>query len=285
MALLRRKAEAIKVAFKKTFADLPDLSNPHFEQSESTASGFSYSKKVTHRQDNGIKSSRYEEIFMNRPSATPQNEEEVPSGHIGDNVFLEHMDKILSGFPMVGVPTNPSPITATLHLGTLSNAENLDRLRRQKFTHLLDCGNNDTTHNSKSRQMFKVNTQGMKLHVCLGANDDEYFDLNDVFKDAFEVIESAKAARGKLMIYGPGVNLASAICIAYLVFTGTKLLEATRIIKNERRLTLNNWNFMQQLVQFAREHNGLETSLKWIRPTFEYGANTVKTVTTITYSR
>jgi len=284
MSLIRRKAEAIAVAFKKTFADLPDLSNPHFEQCEKTESGFSYSsKKTTHRNENGVRSTRYEEIFMTDPKA-PLSQDEVSGDHIGDNVFLEHMDKILSGFPMVGVPTNPSPITAHLLLGTLNNAENLERLKKQKFTHLLDCGNYDTSHNSKNRQKYKINTAGIKLHICLGAIDDDYFDLNEVFQDAFEVIESAKACNGKCLIYGPGVNLASAICIAYLVYTDMKLLDATRLIKNERRLTLNNWNFMQQLVQFARENNGLETSLKWIRPVFEYGTNSMRTVTTITYS-
>ena len=67
--------------------------------------------------------------------------------------------------------------------------------------------------------------------------------------------------RGKVLIHCTGVSRCGAIALSYLIHRGMRLIQASQMLKNERRVVLCNSNFMRQLVEYARDLNMLDEDI------------------------
>ena len=67
------------------------------------------------------------------------------------------------------------------------------------------------------------------------------------------------------MLYSEGVSRSGALMLAYMLYRGTFLLEAAKLLKDSRRTALCNLNFMRQLVTYAAELGYLDPSLENIK--------------------
>ena len=56
-----------------------------------------------------------------------------------DETYLNKMQNLFSTSMYYGVPPTPTMIAPNVFLGTQSNGENLDILKRMKITHVLNC--------------------------------------------------------------------------------------------------------------------------------------------------
>lgn len=73
------------------------------------------------------------------------------------------------------------------------------------------------------------------------------------FEMAHRFINDARAMGHRVLIACPGVSRSGVLALSYLISQGFTLFEATRSLKDKRRLLLCNEGFMKQLVSYARE--------------------------------
>jgi protein-tyrosine phosphatase len=100
----------------------------------------------------------------------------------------------------------------------------------------------------------------LKLIFCVQAEDTIQYDITQHFREAFSYLDKVKRTGGRALVHcALGINRSAAVCLAYLmVDQKMPLLEATRVLKNKRRILLSNKAFQRQLVMFARSKNLLD---------------------------
>ena len=53
--------------------------------------------------------------------------------------YFDRLHDILTGPPFIGVPPEPTAFVDLVYVGTIAQSENLELLKRLKFTHVLNC--------------------------------------------------------------------------------------------------------------------------------------------------
>lgn len=167
------------------------------------------------------------------------------------------MKQILSAVPCYGVPPEPSLISTGVYLGTSADAENLALLKAWKITYLLNCDGGSYIRFKRLREKYGP-TSGVQGYEELPIEDFEGADVRSYFDRAHGFVNFARARNARVLIYCPGVSRGGAIAISYLLSLGHPLLEATKLIKEKRRVVLSNDSFIQQLITYARERALLE---------------------------
>lgn len=92
------------------------------------------------------------------------------------------------------------------------------------------------------------------------AEDNDRYNISQHFSEAFNYLNVVKRRGGVALVHcALGINRSAAVCLAYMmVDRQLPLLEATRLLKNKRRILLSNKAFQRQLVIFARSRNLLD---------------------------
>lgn len=169
-----------------------------------------------------------------------------------EEAVLARMQNILGGHPYLGVPREPSKIARGIFLGGIADAENLDLLRRVGITHVLNCSGRPAVRRRQLRNPY-IGNRDIAGYLQIDAQDEEGYDISVHFRQCCHFIFSARKAGGQVLIYGEGVSRAGAVCLAYLLYRGMYLLEATRLLKDARRTALCNAGFMRHLIRYAQD--------------------------------
>jgi len=177
-----------------------------------------------------------------------------------DDEYAQKMEKILSAYPTVGVPRDPSMIATNVYIGTNANAENTKLLSSLGIKYLLNCDGGSYVRFKRYRDLYEPDAQIVGYDE-VPAEDREDFHIRAFFEKAIAYIDYCRGRGGKVLIFDPGVSRSGAIAIAYLIHNGLTLLDATRALKQQRRVALCNVGFMRQLVTYAREKGMLDSDL------------------------
>jgi len=189
---------------------------------------------------------RVRNTAITSPAATRlfNDYEDIPD----NEVYFEKLHKILTGPPFIGVPPEPSAFLDLVYVGTIAQSENLELLKRLKFTHVLNCAGLPTTLKQSRKARYK--DSGIRYEE-LPIDDSERFDILPYFSLAHSFISSAPY-RSRILIADHGVSRSGAIAISYMIKRGSTLLKAADIFKKIRRVALCNEGFMRALVAYAR---------------------------------
>lgn len=159
------------------------------------------------------------------------------------------------------VPEEPYEILDHLYLGNAKQAENVALLHQEGITHVINCCPGIRRIRADRIYMQRAEMEYLEF-PCV---DDEEYDIQQHFDDAFVFIEEARKAGGKVLIYSEnGVNTSGYITIAYtMVSNDLDLLSAIKMVAEKRGSVLKNENFQEQLLQFASEHDMLKASFDY----------------------
>ena len=177
-----------------------------------------------------------------------------------DDEYAQRMEKILSAYPTIGVPRDPTMIMNNVYIGTNANAENSKLLKSLGIRYLLNMDGGSYVRFKRYRDLYEPDTQVVGYDE-IPAEDREDFNIRAFFEKAISYIDYCRGRGGKVLIFDPGVSRAGAVAIAYLIANGQTLLDATRTLKQQRRVALCNVGFMRQLVSFAREKCMLDNDI------------------------
>ncbi|XP_055025124.1 dual specificity protein phosphatase 26 [Misgurnus anguillicaudatus] len=137
-----------------------------------------------------------------------------------------------------------------LYIGNMDIAENLEKLRRCQFTHVLNCA-----HSSRrGSEIYK----GMGItYMGIEAHDTTTFDMSANFNTAAEFIHTALIGKGKILVHcHVGVSRSATIVLAYLMLKhNMTLVEAINTVK-EGRGVIPNRGFLRQLINLHIKLHG-----------------------------
>jgi len=219
------------------------------------------SRFLTDRSENSIQIYRR---MADAPRMYSYKEMEEPADLPNDDFYVNKMQDILTGVPCVGVPPEPSMIEHGVYLGTSANAENLALLKQWHIQYLLNCDGGSYIRFRRLRERYGAES-GVLGYEEIPAEDTDHFNIRGYFDKVQAFVTYAKSRGGRVLIYCPGVSRSGAIALAYLITAGQSLLQATRSLKEKRRVVLGNTNFMRQLVQYARDRGQLDGDVKGVR--------------------
>lgn len=209
------------------------------------------------------------QTLYNMDVLSAKNDPLYVTGEIGlspqDELYAEKMEAILSAVPCVGVPPEPSMLWGgRVYLGSSADAENMSILKRLRIQYVLNCGGGSYISQQEARDRYGPES-GILVYQEVQAVDRDTFNMRSCFDKAIQFITDAVSRNQRVLIYSPGVSRSGAVAIAYLMHTGETLLNATRLVKTERRVALTNDGFMRQLVQFAKEKGCLDHFVEKIK--------------------
>ena len=185
--------------------------------------------------------------------------------HVPDNVYVEKMQNILSAYPCIGTPRDPTPLNVNqVFVGSIANAENIPLLKSMSITYIFNCERSGLIPFRRAKEIYRKDS-GILGYDELPVDDCDYTNVKPYFARSQQFIDHARSKGGKVLIYSKGVSLSGAVAIAYLLNSGFPLLQATKILKDTRRVALTNVHFMEQLVEYARERGLLDTGITSVR--------------------
>jgi hypothetical protein len=187
---------------------------------------------------------------------------------IDDQVYIDKMSDILSGYPHLGVPPHPTKIFDHVYLGTSANIGNPTQLNDLHIDFALNCAGFFSPLGPRKKNYLQH--LGIKEYKEIYGHDEEGYNITLDFPAAFSFLDSVKRKQGRCLIYCSGVSQSGAICIGYMVHCGIPLLSAVKELKEARRTVLCNHNFMEQLVKYARGRDGLDTDV-YEYQSYKYG--------------
>lgn len=185
----------------------------------------------------------------------------VYENYPADEEYLEKMMRILSTYPTVGVPREPTQIISTVFLGSTANAENLPQLKAMNIRYLLNCAPGKGLYPVRRARQFYPPETGIAGYEELPIEESEWFAIRPYFERAQGFIDYARRQHGNVLVYCPGVSRSGAIMLSYLIASGMPLLEATRTLKDRRRVALTNEGYMKDLIAYARERGMLDSDI------------------------
>lgn len=176
---------------------------------------------------------------------------------ISEDRYVELMREILLAEPYRGVCTEPTRLLDHVYIGSQSNAESLRLLRQLRITYVLNCAGYKGPRPVPNASPY----EGLGIdYYEFQAEDTDSYDICRHFPEAFRYIDRVKRQGGTVLVHcALGINRSAAVCLGYLM-TSSKipLLQATRILKDKRRIALANRGFQRQLVRFARSRGLLD---------------------------
>lgn len=139
----------------------------------------------------------------------------------------------------------PSQITEQIYISDLPSAFNIEQLKQEGFTHIL---NMIIGVDSIYPTEFKYKN--------IPARDIESQDLSQYFEECVDFIHSAVTTGGKVLVHcSQGISRSSTMVIAYLISQGMSYQEAFSLVKSKRQIINPNPGFVQQLVAYETMKN------------------------------
>lgn len=134
-----------------------------------------------------------------------------------------------------------------LFIGNERDASSKCTLESLGITHVLNCTSHLPEHFSSCGIIYQR----------LPANDSSQQDLKQYFEEAFEFIEKARMAGGKVLVHcQAGVSRSATITISYILRKTTlNAYDAYKFVKSKRDVVSPNLNFMGQLMTFEEALN------------------------------
>lgn len=131
-----------------------------------------------------------------------------------------------------------------LSLGNMRDASNISVLTRLNIRYILNVTAKAATYSIPSGFQYKH----------LEAADNGFQNLRQFFEEAFEFIDSAKAANTGVLIHcQAGISRSPTIAIAYLMKNYLMpMADAYKFVKTKRSIISPNLNFMGQLWEFEQ---------------------------------
>jgi len=174
------------------------------------------------------------------------NRLQLQTADLISNVVSKHYD-----------PNGMSRILDHLYLGNYQDASDIDKLRSEGITHII----NTVEHNCSKTgaQVYGDEFQ----YLGFTSKDDERYPIMKHFEETYEFIERAREAGGKCLIHCmAGINRSGALAVAYvMVHKNIGPVSATRLVFAARKPVLTNEGFIRRLVTFAAERNYLDKDL------------------------
>lgn len=174
-----------------------------------------------------------------------------------DDRYADLMRGILLAEPCRGVCTEPSRLLHHVYIGSQSNAESLRLLRHLGVTHVLNCAGYKGPRPVPNASPYEG--LGIDYHE-FQAEDTDRYDICQHFPEAFRYLDRVERQGGKVLVHcALGINRSAAVCLGYLMtHSQIPLLEATKIMKDKRRIVLANRHFQRLLVRYARSRGLLD---------------------------
>lgn len=138
-----------------------------------------------------------------------------------------------------------SQITDQIYISDLPSAFNIDHLKSEGFTHIL---NMIIGVDSLYPTEF--------IYKNIPARDIESQDLTQYFDECSEFIHSAVKSGGKILVHcSQGISRSATIVIAYLINQGMSYQEAHDLVKAKRPLINPNPGFVEQLIKYSHKNH------------------------------
>ena len=140
--------------------------------------------------------------------------------------------------------SHPSQILNWLYLGTFINACDIDELKRNNITYILNCANE--CNNTKLPESKK------QLHLKI--NDSEKFKIIDYFEKANNFIHKCKKEGSNILVHCKfGISRSPSFIIAYLIKYCKLTVDKALKFVNLKRLQIKpNKGFMEQLYLYEK---------------------------------
>ena len=188
---------------------------------------------------------------VNLPVNSPQLEDDL-----GGNLesFKSFIDKEI--LVTLGQMDPASKILDYLYLGSEWNASNLEELRQNGITHVLNA----------TREIDNFFPAHFVYHN-VREYDEEATDLLKYFDGTYKFIRSAREKGGKVLVHCKmGISRSASVTISYLMKErGTPLEETLAYVRSRRSIVKPNKSFFKQL----QVHEGM---LSAIRHRHSYGS-------------
>ena len=141
--------------------------------------------------------------------------------------------------------SHPSKIFNWLYLGSFSNACDVNELKFNGITHILNCA--IECHNTKLPDNIK------ELHLKI--KDNEKFSIIGFLEQGIEYINKCKLGGCKLLVhYKFGISRSASFIIAYMVkYNNFTVDDALTFVKQKRNQAKPNKGFMKQLYEYEKK--------------------------------
>ncbi|KAK2840591.1 hypothetical protein Q7C36_012170 [Tachysurus vachellii] len=151
------------------------------------------------------------------------------------------VEQLLFAAGAINSPANE--VWPRLYIGDMKFAENREELRRQNFTHVLNCA-----HNFRRSNDFYSGT-GI-TYLGIEARDSPAYNISIHFNTGTEFIHNALRTGGKILVHcHVGVSRSATIVLAYLMLKHSmNLVEAVKHVK-QGRMIIPNRGFLRQLIE------------------------------------
>ena len=167
--------------------------------------------------------------------------------------YMEKLSEILHRYNGSRAGTGPAKLLNHLYLGNLSDAFDVELLKKLKITGIINCA--AVKDYSAIEDNPYEEGSGITEYVEFEALDNPSYPMLRHYKHAEQFINRVKDAGGRVLVHCElGINRSGALCVAYMMVTqDLTLLEAVRAVKAERSVLLTNQGFVKQLYNFAEE--------------------------------
>ena len=154
-------------------------------------------------------------------------------------------------------------LLGSVYLGSEANAENIPLLKALGISFIVNCGGGRHFTYRRMRKLYESGT-GILGYEELGGDDDDDCVVTSIMDRGHGLLDHARSRGGKVLLYSSGVNLSGAVAISYLIANGFRLLEATKLVKDKRRVALVRESFMRQIVAFADRRGMLDSDCRLV---------------------
>jgi len=180
---------------------------------------------------------------------------------INSNVWYYVGHVIYMTQQLIDTKFTASQITDQIYIGNLSSIMNLDKMKENKFTHVLSIMNG-------GYEVYPDNFTYKVIHI----NDDPWVDIDKYFDECIEYISTCiKRNENKLIVHcHQGISRSATVVIAYLLWKKNNtekilqdnvMIEVTNMIqfvKDRRNIVNPNVGFVNALVNYIFRINNYQ---------------------------
>lgn len=154
-----------------------------------------------------------------------------------------------------------------LYLGSLQNALNVDALKNEGITHVINTVDDYFEDGRTKKSLYGDSFE----YLSFNARDQENYPIMDHFHQCYDFIEDARKKGGKCLIHCiAGINRSGCSATAYvMVHQNVGPISAAQKVFEARGALLSNYGFIKQLVRFAVQKDLLEIDKESLLPIYK----------------
>ena len=166
------------------------------------------------------------------------------------------------------IPCHATKLDDCLYLGSIEDAKNVDLLKQNNITYIIntvdddaksDTKSDDTSHSEDTKSENPMYDDSFK-YMGFSSEDAMEYPIMDHFEDTHAFIEKARENNAKCLIHCMrGVNRSGALATAHIMVKN-KIgpITATQIVYKKRGMLLTNPSFVSDLLRYARDNQYLD---------------------------